>query len=258
MKKYNHNNQNNQNNQSNKNNQNITKIDKFLYGGIAGMIAKTTISPLNVIKLRKQTMKHYERPSSIFHYWKGNAINCVRIFPYSGTQFVTFDYIKKKTDSRIAAGLTAGGVATLTTYPLDVMHLRATIGNNLTNSKMYNKLYSGIGISLVSTSLFTGINFALYDKIKSNFGTWSWYSPILYSGISSIISQSLCYPLDTIRRNSQITHNSNLPISTIKYNIHKNKGFYNGMSINMAKVLPTQIIRFTIFENLIRFAKSET
>ena len=71
--------------------------------------------------------------------------------------------------------------------------------------------------------------------------------------VSGLLAQTVCYPLDTIRRRSETygKHYSSIgnAISTI---IKKEgfAGFYKGMAANSIKIVPNNFIRFYIFEQI--------
>ena len=79
----------------------------LLAGGLAGMLAKSAVAPVDRIKIL------YQVTSATFHLrdvprvalsivekeglsalWKGNTATMIRVFPYSGIQFMVFDYCK--------------------------------------------------------------------------------------------------------------------------------------------------------------------
>ncbi|CAB9526245.1 Mitochondrial coenzyme A transporter SLC25A42 [Seminavis robusta] len=143
----------------------VTKLPKevrnILAGGIAGMVAKTVVAPLERIKIlyqvsaEKFTLRRvpvvamniirHEGPTAL---WRGNTATMLRVFPYSGIQFMVFDRCKtyllreheqrdqvlvrrRNTDQAIKlfglsplesllSGMIAGAVSVLCTYPLDL------------------------------------------------------------------------------------------------------------------------------------------
>jgi solute carrier family 25 phosphate transporter 23/24/25/41 len=93
--------------------------------------------------------------------FKGNGINVLRIAPYSGAQFVSYEWIKKvlskvvllisvlfmlldqhlgaeNEDSsvakRFAAGGMSGAIAVILTYPLDMIHARLAVASSLSTA----------------------------------------------------------------------------------------------------------------------------
>lgn len=87
------------------------------------------------------------REEGIKGMFRGNGINCLRIMPYSATQFASYEQFKKlftnngqvplETPLRLTAGALAGVCSVVATYPLDLVRSRlsiisASIGNSAT------------------------------------------------------------------------------------------------------------------------------
>jgi solute carrier family 25 protein 16 len=86
----------------------------FLAGGIAGTAAKTSVAPLERIKILFQIRsKHYPytgvipttikivQREGVVGLWKGNLATIVRIFPYAAIQFLSFEQLKKVKKERL-------------------------------------------------------------------------------------------------------------------------------------------------------------
>jgi len=139
-------------------------LRNLVAGGFAGMSAKTIVAPIDRIKIL------YQVSSARFHLtnvprvalaiireegfaalWKGNLTTMVRVFPYSGIQFMVFDGCKSFLLSRhsldpdrihdasagpifglspvesLLAGSTAGLVSVIATYPLDLARAQLAV-----------------------------------------------------------------------------------------------------------------------------------
>ncbi|GBP29494.1 Graves disease carrier protein [Eumeta japonica] len=85
-------------------------LKNLLAGGVAGMCSKTTVAPLDRIKILFQAQSSHYRNHSVFAgltaivnresllaLYKGNGAQMVRIFPYAATQFTSFEIYKKQT-----------------------------------------------------------------------------------------------------------------------------------------------------------------
>ena len=92
----------------------ITKLQSLpkaarnlLAGGLAGMIAKSFVAPIDRIKILYQVTSAQFRLRDVPRVaysiiekegwaalWKGNTATMIRVFPYSGIQFMVFDYCK--------------------------------------------------------------------------------------------------------------------------------------------------------------------
>mmetsp|Transcript_39648 Transcript_39648/g.105564 ORF Transcript_39648/g.105564 Transcript_39648/m.105564 type:complete len:311 (-) Transcript_39648:1261-2193(-) len=225
------------------------RVDTLLAGGIAGAAARTLTAPLDRVKILMQTQrissaKHSSvvvadkytsltqalikvaKDEGIKGYWRGNLANCIRVVPYSATQFVTFEQLRHigvvsflpTIMERLTCGAMAGMAATFVTHPLDVIRLRLAVDpelrgifdsfRSLWREGQFIALYKGLGPTLASLAPFVAINFATYDTLKSSF-----LQPdkrpdpvlsLLLGAAAGLIAQSACYPLDTIRRRMQM------------------------------------------------------
>ena len=83
-------------------NKEMNKTQSLISGGISGCIARTLTSPIEVIKILKQTGNHSNMSFSqcfnniyknegIKGYFRGNGTYLVRTLPYSAIQFMTFE-----------------------------------------------------------------------------------------------------------------------------------------------------------------------
>jgi len=145
----------------------------MISGGLAGMIAKSVVAPLDRVKILFQVSNTMFRFSMIppivrkiiteegfTALWKGNTATLVRVFPYAGVQFMVFDALKShilnvKNEERnralsrpgdyrdpsisigafnsMLAGSAAGGLSSIVTYPLDLTRARLAVLHNAKN-----------------------------------------------------------------------------------------------------------------------------
>ena len=112
-----------------------------LLGGTGGICSRTATAPLERVKILAQvgttrgsmfqTWAKIIEHQGIRGLWRGNLVNCRRVFPFGG--LVTFSYgnitnlmplsttSKKSYLYRFGAGVAAGGIATTLTYPMDLI-----------------------------------------------------------------------------------------------------------------------------------------
>src|SRR5689334_21964368 len=110
------------------------------------MVSKTTIAPLDRIKILLQGHNSHYKDSGVVSglvkvfkkegflgLYKGNGAMMVRVFPYAAVQFVSFDVYKKSLSPyfekgshsfKLIAGSAAGINAVVLTYPLDLVRAR--------------------------------------------------------------------------------------------------------------------------------------
>ena len=80
------------------------ELRNLLAGGLAGMIAKSVVAPIDRIKILYQVsakpFRIWDVPrvatkimeqEGVEALWKGNTATMIRVFPYSGIQFMVFD-----------------------------------------------------------------------------------------------------------------------------------------------------------------------
>ena len=83
------------------------EIRNLIAGGLAGMVAKSFVAPIDRIKILYQVTSAEFRlrdvPKVVYSIienegyaalWKGNLATMIRVFPYSGIQFMVFDRLK--------------------------------------------------------------------------------------------------------------------------------------------------------------------
>ncbi|XP_014678792.1 PREDICTED: graves disease carrier protein-like [Priapulus caudatus] len=141
----------------------------FIAGGVSGMCAKTSIAPLDRVKILLQahnvhykhlgvvrTLKHIVIKENFLALYKSNGAQMVRIFPYAAVQFMSYEQYKKIMTqffgqhshiSKMIAGSCAGVSAVTVTYPLDMV--RARLAFQVTGEHVYT------GISHTLRSIVT-------------------------------------------------------------------------------------------------------
>ncbi|CAM9180155.1 unnamed protein product [Chrysoparadoxa australica] len=196
-------------------------LKRVAAGGLAGMVAKSVVAPLDRIKILFQVTTE---PFSLRRarqlgldilklegtrgLWRGNSATMLRVFPYAGSQFLVFDTLKRRVLNRkrshsmstgqhsalsaapprmsnlesLVCGSCAGATSVVVTYPLDLARARLAVGVEHHNSG--------------NVGLWTGVSGTLKALIKEN-GPSALYrgiTPTLlgiipYSGIAFCINE---------------------------------------------------------------------
>jgi hypothetical protein len=140
-------------------------LRNLVAGGLAGMLAKSVVAPIDRIKILFQVtnqpfhLSHVPRVGlNIIQHegapalWRGNSAMMIRVFPYSGIQFMVFDKcktycIKRKRQmldnhnispsgnaeigmtplESLVSGSLAGVVSVFVTYPLDLTRAQLAV-----------------------------------------------------------------------------------------------------------------------------------
>ncbi|KAF5291468.1 hypothetical protein FQR65_LT01780 [Abscondita terminalis] len=185
-------------------NKNIIFIVKsFVAGGTAGMVAKSSVAPLDRVKILLQAhnphhksngvlraLRHIIEKESVLALYKGNGAQMVRIFPYAATQFTSFEIYKRKLSEvfgpgahidKFIAGAGAGVTAVALTYPLDT--IRARLAFQITGEHIYTgiahaattifkeeggirALYRGFTPTLMGMVPYAGTSFYMFEYLK--------------------------------------------------------------------------------------------
>ncbi|CAK9042453.1 Calcium-binding mitochondrial carrier protein SCaMC-1 (Mitochondrial ATP-Mg/Pi carrier protein 1) (Mitochondrial Ca(2+)-dependent solute carrier protein 1) (Small calcium-binding mitochondrial carrier protein 1) (Solute carrier family 25 member 24), partial [Durusdinium trenchii] len=180
----------------------IKTVTSLACGGAAGAIARSTVAPLDRVKIMMQTShltgtegkyrsvfgtaRQIVADEGILRLWRGNLTNCVRVVPHTATQFVSYDKYKNLLINegekmtipiRLLSGALAGMTAATVTHPMDVVRIRLQTQPELKGVRdavrsvyMENGLrtfYKGYTPAMLSLSPFIAINFASFDTLKT-------------------------------------------------------------------------------------------
>lgn len=271
-------------------------LKQLACGGLAGGCARTVVAPIDRVKILMQTGFLLEGGQTtqptilqlakrIFYeegpkqFWRGNGVNCVRVFPYAAVQFVSYEKYKEMVQGwfnsnqfgmreRLLSGSFAGATAASLTHPLDVMRVRLATQRELKGwgdciRSIYAEsgmrgYYKGYAPTVMSLAPFIAVNFSTFDYLKTNYGGEN-DNPLrilALGGVAGLTAQTMCYPLDTIRRRMQVkgTHYTSIANAfTTIYQKETIRGFYKGMIPNAIKVVPNNGIRFLAYTYLTKW-----
>jgi len=226
-------------------------------------------------------------------FMRGNGTNCVRIIPYSAVQFGAYNIYKRFAEPSPGADLSplrrllCGGLAGITsvtlTYPLDIVRTRLSIqtasfealgkhqgqmpGMYGTMMNMYrteggwNGLYRGIVPTIAGVAPYVGLNFMVYESVRTYFTAEgdknpAWYRKLAAGAISGAVAQTCTYPFDVLRRRFQINSMSGMGFqyTSITHAIRTIlaqegiAGLYKGIMPNLLKVAPSMASSWLSFE----------
>lgn len=283
-------------------------LQPLVSGGAAGVVAKTVVAPLDRVKILFQTRSaHYpffgvaktlvrvRELEGVRGLFKGNLAMVVRIAPYAGIQFWSYEYLKKRVPRdengmldpswNLVAGSIAGAVSVLATYPLDLVRVQIAVDVHgrrfrgiadailqISRKDGVSALYRGIVPSIGGIIPYAGINFMTFDLLKRKTRELTGREHIsvpeklLCGGLAGAMGQTVAYPLDVIRRQMQSHgmadghgHNHRSTVEALKTIVAHDgwRGLLRGVTINYMKVVPTVGISFTTYETLMKFMRGE-
>lgn len=196
--------------------------------------------------------------------WKGNVPAEMMYVCYGALQFTAYrattqvlaqlPYRLPPSGESFVSGAVAGGLATATTYPLDLLRTRFAAQGR---ERIYRSLFGSIreiakhegaagffrGCSAAVTQVvpYMGLFFTAYEALRPTmahldslpFGT----NDAAAGVVASVLAKSGVFPLDLVRKRLQVQG----PTRT-RY-VHRNIPEYNGVIKSIAMILRTQGVR---------------
>lgn len=264
---------------------NMSIIKNSLIGGLSAIISRTATAPFEYDRITKQTstflnqtLRKTIQQDGIHALWKGNGINCIRIFPQYAINLSVFRYVSninplstnqnREWFNKLVYGTTSGVISMFCIYPFETLRTRFALQTS--KNKKYNglidaihktslrELYGGVNMTLIGFGLYNGFNFMFYNEYKklkdkkTNFLMNDNITNFLIGGLSGMSAVSITYPTDLIRRRMQLRgFDSSVPVyANIKdaiIKIYKQEGiqgFYKGLLPTYMKIFPASAIQF--------------
>ena len=272
----------------------------LLAGGIAGVMSRTMTSPMERAKILLQIDTNKNNSSTfkmMLDFYKkegrkglfrGNGMNCLRVFPYMSIQYFAFQGYKNyklnnghqeiENLDRVIGGFISGSSCVIATYPMDLLKSRLTIQSmqqeettikEMTRS-IYHKeggllgFYRGMWPTLCGVVPFVILNFNFYESMKFHYtqvyGMESFTSihKLTFGALAGSFAQVIIYPFDLLRRRFQII---NMPGQKARYDYNGIidalkkiylregiNGMYKGLVPNLMKVIPATAIQWWVYE----------
>lgn len=256
----------------------------LLYGAVSGTFAKSTMAPLDRMKIIFQTNQltftwrnmflHsktiIKSEGGIHKLWKGNGIQILRIAPVSSLSLTFQKYFKNilsdengkiSTRNGYIAGFLSGISSTAIVYPLDT--LRCRVATNISDKSTtgfirktiqqygFRSLYDGFIVSNIGMMPYSTISWGtMYylNNILQSYRSTTEESHVLRaisSYIAALIGQTIVYPIDVWRRRIQnVSGKSQIEVAK---DIIRERAMFKGLSVNMIKTPIVSTITFTIF-----------
>ncbi|EDQ88927.1 uncharacterized protein MONBRDRAFT_32514 [Monosiga brevicollis MX1] len=254
---------------------------KILYQGNHGIIRGKTI-PSAIVRVYQE--------EGLLAFWRGNKPQMARIFPYAGVQFLTFERAKRFYRQQFGdrhfvsfmAGSTAGITAVTVTYPIDFLRTRMawTVGHPVTVLELVREIhrtegkaafYRGIVPTYVGMLFYAGVSFGIYDFIKHSMLAVPQFQStsgpehlntlanLICGGTAGLISQTIAYPFDVVRRRMQIEQRQAgqnyqfhgvFQSMRLLYSQGGLRMLFRGISLNYIREFPQVGLAFVAYEKL--------
>ena len=159
---------------------------------------------------------------------------------------------------RLIASACAGMTATFATYPLDIVRLRLAVDpaaksmggviGSILRDEGPMAFYKGLVPSMAGIAPYIAVNFTTFDLLKESNPAGGSFANAF---IASTIATSICYPLDTVRRQMQLKTSPYKTMASALVGIFAKNGiggFYRGWLPNLVKNMPNSSIRLASYD----------
>ena len=228
----------------------------LLAGGVAGSVSRTAVAPLERLKILMQVqgndkvytgvwqgMRHMWQHEGIHGLFRGNGLNCIRIFPNQAIKFMSYEQLSRRISHylidnggdgqltpllRLGAGSVAGVIGMSATYWMDMVRGRISIQEG--SSQQYRgmvhatksivaeegllALWRGWLPSVIGVMPYVGLNFSVYESLKdylikkneyADERDLSIFTKLTCGAVAGTAGQTVAYPFDTVRRRMQVS-----------------------------------------------------
>jgi len=271
----------------------VTASTQLGCGGLAGVVARTATAPFDRVKILMQTQTAQKGETSFIKVgadvmkqegvkglWRGNGVNCLKVFPKSAIQFATYDMYKEWMTStkgkkkltwleRLGGASFSGLISATVTHPLELIRTRLSVNPNLVGMRgAYTDILAENGVrslakgypaAVAATVPFGALSFAINDTLKdlmlgegSNKATRP-FAVLLCGSVAGLFAQTICYPADTVSKRMQLKNHTYKNTVDCFRTIVKTEGpkaLYKGMVPNALKIMPMSGIRFLAYDVL--------
>ena len=205
----------------------------LLIGGCSSIVSRTCTSPLEIYRLQKQnrfipgsSLGYILKNEGILGFWKGNAVNCMRVFPQYAINYTIYRNVLKhmslenKFHNIFVSSFLAGSLSMLCIYPLETSRTFLSLQSNKNQYKSlldivkkvpFKNLYGGSMMSVMGFAPWNAISltsFNIYkDFLHKNYDIENPnLTKLVCGGFAGMTAISITYPTDLIRRRLQLQH----------------------------------------------------
>jgi len=217
-------------------------VEDIVNGFGSGVITRCVVAPLDVLKIRFQVdetkykgifpaVQDIWKVEGLKGYWKGNTAGILLYFPWASLYWPIYRAGKRQlgfsTDEKCppwascASAANAGCIATVLTYPLDLLRTRLAVQTDYQwysgiadglketlRKEGLSGVYRGLGASLYCVIPLMSIQMTAHDFICPlliQTGFISSISASFWSGFcSGIIAKGFIFPLDVAKKCMQV------------------------------------------------------
>ena len=264
--------------------------DNLMTGFIAGILSRTLIAPLDVVKMLLQTnsnetswrdaVSHIWKKDGIKGFWRGNLVACACNGPLTAVKYFVIDDLAEiigknkpmSSETRYFIGAVAGILSQSICYPLDLILTRLTVhpdmyhnffqatGRIIKEDGIFG-LWHGLMPTVTGAIVYEGSQYVVSGGFKQFYtqkeGRVAAWRNLLIGACAGAVSQTIAFPFDVMRRRMMLLNDQGNKLHQSYYSCFKSilnkegiRGFYKGLQINLIKVIPCAALQYTINEEL--------
>lgn len=253
-------------------------------GAVAGVVARAICAPIDLVKIRWQLrdtntttvtmIRNIYKQEGLSAFWRGNLSGMALYATYGAIQFSIYEQLKQH-GVGLAGGM-AAMMATLVTYPLDLLRTRMSLQSGWpSNLKLLRDvwqfdgtLYRGLLPTLAQVAPYMAITFWTFDICQA-------HANDAIAGLAAgLVGKTAVLPLDNLRKRlqSQTTlaqrqaYAQAIPLHTSTnlwhciremYHMGGIPAFYRGWVLAVSKSAPTAAITMVVYHTLRRMHGKE-
>ncbi|KAL0033044.1 hypothetical protein WJX77_012276 [Trebouxia sp. C0004] len=265
------------------------QLRRLLAGAFAGALSKTTIAPIETIRMQVMGNKGTIMESiartwgrkGVLGFFSGNSADILRVMPSKAIELAAFDAYKKMLSHEGdngklmrpgplltgLAGAAAGATSTVGLYPLETLRTRLAMGDYdnmlhavrlITAEEGFMAFYQGIQASLIGILPYAAIRLGVYDGLKWSHRKYSKQEQIpplptmVYGAIAGLISASATFPVEVVRRRMMVGTAKGGTWAALT-SIAQQEGWrslYKGIGLTWAKQAPQYAVTFLAYDKL--------
>ncbi|KIM23813.1 hypothetical protein M408DRAFT_76951 [Serendipita vermifera MAFF 305830] len=217
---------------------------RFGAGAIAGIVAVTSTYPLDIVRTRLSIA------SASFSRLDQNSAGSTGRLGSSASRG-----LHTSAGRNLATMAATASSSIPRSEPLGVMTMAMKIMREEGGPRA---LYRGLVPTALGVAPYNGFNFAAYETLKPIIcppGKQNSHRKWLTGALAGTISQTLTYPLDFLRRKSQLAsakgfkqYNGAIDAARHVFKSEGVRGFYRGMWPNLIKAMPATAAQFWVYE----------
>lgn len=160
----------------------------------------------------------------------------------SGSKFVLYEHLKKRTNHPITAGLLTGILSSFFTHPIDAIKVHRQMNDPIIpkiKTLGLHFFWRGYSKTLLKYSVGSVCFLPIKDMLTPKYGV------LVASFLSAIISTTITQPFDYMKTRQIYGNSVNAGYNPLQY--------YKGLSLNLARVVPHFTITMVVVDMVSKF-----